>query len=236
MANRKRTTRVPHVAVPRSYGTLAPTAQSILAAAKEILQAEGLTGLTLDAIAVRAGVNKAATRYHFGSKDGLIEAIVDEVVLNECSEMANDLSPDAAIDERIESFLQGVRRIALDVGGFSGFFDILPHAVRDWQLRQRLVSLYAVWYQWNMDWLGLSGSDDRPEIKNLGRLTAALIDGVAVQALIEPHYDPEPVLAAMRLCLRSVLETVASMEPEANAAGVAPDSPTDASRVGEPVS
>lgn len=191
MAKTKRAVRVPHIAVPRSYASLPPTAQNLLNAAKQILQEEGLGGLTLDAIATKAGVNKAATRYHFGSKDGLIEAIVDEVVLNECSEMANDLPPDATMDERIESFLQGVRRIALDVGGFSGFFDILPHAVRDWQLRQRLVNLYAVWYQWNMDWLGLAVGGEPPrEIASIGRLTAAFVDGVAVQALIEPNYDP----------------------------------------------
>jgi len=211
VAKTKRAVRVPHIAVPRSYASLPPTAQNLLNAAKQILQEEGLGGLTLDAIATKAGVNKAATRYHFGSKDGLIEAIVDEVVLNECSEMANDLPPDATMDERIDSFLQGVRRIALDVGGFSGFFDILPHAVRDWQLRQRLVNLYAVWYQWNMDWLGLAVGGEPPrEIASIGRLTAAFVDGVAVQALIEPNYDPEPVLAAMRFCLKSTLEAAAN--------------------------
>ena len=200
--------RRPPIVVGSAREPLGPTAVRILEAAKRILADKGFSALTLEAIAVEAGVNKAATRYHFGSKDGLLEAIVDEIVLDECASMARDISPDASLDERLDSFLGGVRRMAVEPASFGGFFDMLPHALRDKALRARLIYLYEVWYQWNMEWLGVDTvSDERWElVEGLGRLMAAAIDGIAVQASIHgAAYDPEPTLRTFRHCLSAAL-------------------------------
>jgi AcrR family transcriptional regulator len=187
---------------------LSPTAARIVEAAKRIVAERGFSALTLEAIAAEADVNKAATRYHFGSKAGLVEAIVDEIVIDECASMARDLPPDATLDERLDSFLSSVRRMAIDTSTFGGFYDILPHALRDPDLRARLVSLYEVWYAWNLEWLvgEVAARERRDELAGFGRLTAAAIDGIAVQASIHgASYDPEPTLQAFRRCLEAVL-------------------------------
>ncbi len=192
--------------------TLSPTALRILAAAKKILSSDGYEGLTLDAVARAAKVNKAATHYHFGNKAGLIEAIVDEIVLDECAFMAHDVSPDAPLDERVDSLIDGVRRMAIEPSTFGGYFDLLPYALRDDSLRRRLARLYEVWYRWNLEWAGLGRSEEAVEeddLRAMGRLMAAMVDGIAIQASIEgPDYDPEPTLRALRACLLKVLETV----------------------------
>jgi AcrR family transcriptional regulator len=208
MAASARRTRQPLVPLGSASEPLSPTAARILEAAKRILADRGFAALTLEAIAAEAGVNKAATRYHFGSKAGLLEAVVDEIVLDECASMARDLSPAATLDERLDSFLDSVRRMAVQPSSFSGFFDILPHALRDRALRTRLVYLYEVWYAWNLEWLGLDAVDDTrwESLEGLGRLTAATIDGIAIQASIHgPSYDPEPTLRTLRHCLEAVL-------------------------------
>lgn len=201
-------TRRPLVVVASTVEPLSPTATRILEAAKRLLAEKGFAALTLEAIAADAGVNKAATRYHFGSKAGLLEALVDEIVLDECASMAHDISSDATLDERLDSFLESVRRISVDPSSFGGYFDVLPHALRDRALRQRLVYLYEVWYQWNIDWLDVDGLDEerRAELEGLGRLAAATIDGIAIQVSIHgAAYDPEPTLRAFRFCLSSAL-------------------------------
>jgi AcrR family transcriptional regulator len=192
-----------------SPGPLSPTAARIVEAAKRIVSEKGFSALTLEAIASEADVNKAATRYHFGSKAGLVEAMVDEIVLDECASMARDLEPDATLDERLDSFLESVRRMAVDPSTFGGFYDILPHALRDPDLRARLVSLYEVWYAWNLEWLvGDDAGDRRDALEGLGALAAATIDGIAVQASIHGEaYDPEPTLHTFRLCLEALLST-----------------------------
>jgi AcrR family transcriptional regulator len=199
--------RMPKAPVRSPSESLPPTALKILEAAKKLLVTEGYEAVTLEKIAAEAGVNKAATRYYFGSKAGLVEAIVDEIVLDECAHMARDIAPDASLEERVDSFLQGVRVMATDPSSFGGFYDILPHALRDRRLRARLTRLYEVWYDWNLEWLVPDGVKDAfRESAALGRLAAAVIDGIAIQASIHgDDYDPEPTLHTLRHCLLAAL-------------------------------
>jgi AcrR family transcriptional regulator len=53
-----------------------PPAARILAAAMEVFAAEGFAGATMEAIAGRAGVNKAAIYYHVGGKAELYETVL----------------------------------------------------------------------------------------------------------------------------------------------------------------
>ena len=52
------------------------TREALLAAATELFADRGFTGTTVDAIAVRARVNKAMINYHFEGKHGLYTAIL----------------------------------------------------------------------------------------------------------------------------------------------------------------
>ena len=187
---------------------LHPTALRILEAAKRLLVERGFKAVTLEAIAARAGVNKAATRYYFGSKAGLLSAMVDEIVLDECAAIASDVGDGLSGEERLDTFVDNIRRMTHHVDGYSGFFDILPHAVRDRHLRSRMMYLYDVWYDWNIEWLGFKG-DAGPEVdeelRSLGMFAAAVADGMAVQAMIHgKDYDPEPVLRTLRAFLADV--------------------------------
>jgi AcrR family transcriptional regulator len=188
--------------------SLHPTALKILRAAKRLLVTKGYEAITLEAIAEEAGVNKASTRYYFGSKAGLMAAMVDEIVLDECASIASDVSERMSESERLDSFVANITRMAMDVDSYSGYFDILPHALRDRHLRQRLVYLYDLWYDWNVEWLGLDGGDPGldVELRALGQFTAAIADGIAIQAEIHGKgYDPAPALAFLREFLTGVL-------------------------------
>jgi AcrR family transcriptional regulator len=196
--------------------TLHPTALKILKAAKRLLVTKGFEAITLEAIAEEAGVNKAATRYYFGSKAGLMGAIVDEIVLDECASIASDVSERMSESERLDSFIANINRLSTDVEGYSGFFDILPHALRDRHLRQRLVYLYDLWYDWNIEWLGLDGLEPEldTELRALGQFTAAVADGIAIQAEIHGKaYDPAPALALLREFLAGVLARMKAAAP-----------------------
>jgi AcrR family transcriptional regulator len=54
--------------------------RALLDAALEVLTEEGLAGLTLRAVARRAGVSEAAPYHHFASKAALVEALVVETL------------------------------------------------------------------------------------------------------------------------------------------------------------
>ena len=71
---------------------LSPTAQRILDAAKRVLSRDGFRGLTFETIAKEAGENPALIRYHFGSKAGLLTALVDSVMYQEAVELIEQLT------------------------------------------------------------------------------------------------------------------------------------------------
>lgn len=53
---------------------------TLVAAAKEVFFAEGYAGASMDQITAKAGVSKATIYAHFGSKEALLLAVVDEVL------------------------------------------------------------------------------------------------------------------------------------------------------------
>src|SRR5260221_7638588 len=52
------------------------TRTRILNAAEELFMQHGFEGTSMRLLTTKAGVNLAAVNYHFGSKDALIEAVV----------------------------------------------------------------------------------------------------------------------------------------------------------------
>ena len=55
------------------------TRQSIIDAARNVLMSDGYSGLSTRAVAVAANTQMSQIRYHFGSKDGLILALFDDM-------------------------------------------------------------------------------------------------------------------------------------------------------------
>lgn len=53
---------------------------AVLAATRDLIREEGLTGATTSAIAERAGASEASIHYHFGGKAALLEAAVVEAL------------------------------------------------------------------------------------------------------------------------------------------------------------
>ena len=56
------------------------TRDRILQAATEVIKQEGVSSLTLDKVAARAGVSKGGFLYHFDSKDALIIGLLNQVM------------------------------------------------------------------------------------------------------------------------------------------------------------
>lgn len=58
----------------------ADTRQALIAAATELFAEHGFDGTSLRAITQAAGANIAAVNYHFGSKEGLIDAVLSGLI------------------------------------------------------------------------------------------------------------------------------------------------------------
>ena len=196
------------VPVENPVSTLPRTAQKILVAARRLLMEGGYECVTLEKVAAEAGVNKASIRYNFGNKAGLVSALVD-FMLHE--EFERDLAALSSVthDDLPRSLIDGKRHIIEATDKFRGFFDILPHALRDQELRGRIAASYRWWGEQNLRLLGLDGPgrEGRPEVLDgLGRLISAVVDGLSVQAGLEPdEFDIDAPLKALELLLQRAL-------------------------------
>jgi AcrR family transcriptional regulator len=71
-------------------GDAQETRQRLIEAASQEFAARGIAGARVDRIAALAGCNKALIYFHFGSKDGLFDAVFDQVVVRTVREVPID--------------------------------------------------------------------------------------------------------------------------------------------------
>lgn len=98
--------------------------QQVLDAAQRVVARDGAARLTLDAVAVEAGISKASVLYDFKSKQALIAAVVDRSVAADNAFNAQmterlDGTPNAAIRGRLlaaaKPFPDDFRSVALNL-------------------------------------------------------------------------------------------------------------------------
>jgi len=193
---------------------LSPTAHHLLDAARRILLAEGYEGLTLEAVALEAGEDRATIKRHFGSKAGLIHALFDDMgddIYGDVTSRAERL-PEGG--ERAHALIRSLAELASDRQLTQGVFELAPHAIRDPVLRDRLAALYA-WYRATMiEQTGMAAGltsatayEDREDIRALPALVMAVIDGMSLQvSLDKTAVDCDRVFALLDLFVTQVLE------------------------------
>jgi len=206
-------TAAPLVSDPRA--SLSPPALEILAAAQRVLAAKGFGGLTLRAVARESGANSAMVQYYFGSKDGLVEAMIDSVFRDDQEEAATIMGA-VPREQRLRRFVDGLRTIGSS-RSFPVFFDILPYALRIDGLRARMARTYEWYRRLKRNWLPPEQTPSPAEEEVLlavAELATAVVDGLAIQELIDDSVDGERAYAVLEFMLqRSLPELLESGLP-----------------------
>jgi AcrR family transcriptional regulator len=180
-----------HFTFEDPLSSLPETARRLLIAAKEIVAEEGFEALTLNALSERAGENKAMVSYYFGNKAGLVATVLDSVIHDEYLD-SKDRMKDVAPGQRTERLVEEMRRMDAAVSDFQVFFELLPHVLRDEMLRRRIAVLYQWYWSVKLQWLGVEHGPEAladPELLGLAQVLSAVIDGLAIQAAIDPDLD-----------------------------------------------
>jgi AcrR family transcriptional regulator len=186
---------------------LSPTAARILEAARRVLARDGFRALTFERIAAEAGENPALIRYHFGSKAGLVTTLIDSVMYLESVDLIEQLTSVPAGAQRRAALLRLHERYGRDTVAYQMFYEIVPHILRDEELRPHLRDLFD-WYRKLDAWaLGApAGAQSQPQLEPLALLTVALADGVALQVQADPDLDIGPAFALWRALILGYLE------------------------------
>jgi AcrR family transcriptional regulator len=77
----------------------------ILAAARQIVLSRGLSALSVQTVATAADVSKSAIAYHFGSKDGLVRAIIESMAVKPDDEARQAVGRIEDPAERFHAFM-----------------------------------------------------------------------------------------------------------------------------------
>lgn len=196
---------------------LAPTAARILAAAQELLVEKGFGGLTLKAIAQRSGDNSAMVQYYFGSKAGLVDAVIASIVHDDSLQVATVMRGVSG-EELLPKFVDGLRTISSS-RSFRVFFDVLPYTLRHEKARDHMARVYDWYRRIKLEWLRAENGETLPthdDLLGFAELMVAVVDGLAIQHALDDQFDlqrPFRVLEQMlRRCLPELLAKEAAAE------------------------
>ena len=172
-----------------------PTALRILDAAKKILSERGYSKLTLQAIEEESGEYRALVAYYFGSKQGLVDAIIDSLMDAEDETLRERLEGIEEPGERVRTLIDEQRQISADWRGFRAFYELLPNIMRDERLREDLAADYAKSRELDRQTLAAGARPvprRRRDLDKLAALSVAIVEGLAVQyAADQEHFDHE---------------------------------------------
>jgi len=189
---------------------MAPTAKRILDAGVRVLDREGFGGLTFERIAQESGENGALIRYHFGSKAGLVRAIVDAVIFSQARGLVRLLTPLKPGKERREALLKRRRAVAVDLTTYSRMYEVTPAALRDAELRPKYRDLMR-WYRKLNAWVYGSEHPDEKEkaaLEPLAVLMSAMLNGIALQVQADPELDVQPAFDLWEQFVTQYLESI----------------------------
>ena len=178
---------------PARGDELPPTARRILDAAQDILAERGYAELTMTAISQVSGVNRALVSYYFGGKAGLLAALVDTLFQNPDVGLVEEISATTEGSERTVAFLDWQRRVSSNERVNRMLYELLPHALREPEVRARFAEEYRLYRSVDADCLGAAPAElDDEQLEALAAVSIAVVEGLGIQRALDPEgFDHE---------------------------------------------
>jgi AcrR family transcriptional regulator len=181
----------------------ARTRAQLLEAAAGVYARRGFGGATLDEVAAEAGFTKGAVYSHFGNKENLLLALLEEHL---AAQVADQIE---LFDRRRDSWerpLAGSARwmeeLEVDPDRFRLFVELWVYAQRDERLRERVATgldamrdVFARFARTSAADAGLESSADADE--HFASVSLGLGIGLSMIKLIEPDAVPDALLGAV---------------------------------------
>ncbi len=173
----------------------ARTRQALLDAAAELFAERGVEGASVDAVAEAAGRTSGAVYDHFGSKEGLLFALLEGWVDDVAAVTGAELSTATSLEERMAVMWRNVADPVVGDGRWIALeHELWSYATRNEQARQYLARRYrAVWDAVNegvAEWV--EGAED------VGPALIGLLLGLEMMRRVDPDaVTDEMAIAAL---------------------------------------
>lgn len=190
------------------------TTSALASAALELIGEHGMSGFTVGSVGAKAGISSGLLLYHFGSKAGLINHLIDRAIDNRRGLVASVKSTGIeGICEMLDSLPERINRNAAEARGHSVLL-IECGLSSDPEIRQRVAEynrtmreLFSTFFRQEMEKPGIA-QDINPE--RMASTYLAAIRGTTLQWIIEgDEFDLEGTLQTLKDLLKRKFETAA---------------------------
>ena len=171
--------------------------ERILEAAIEVLKSDGYAGLTIAKVAAAAGESKPLVAYHYGSKQGLVEASGRAVAELVTAEALDAVEGAHTVEEVVRGVADGVERLLeRDERLARLYFDLAAVSVVDPEIRRTITEVNDGWREILTDLL--RNAEDGPppaQARTLALMVNAATQGLALERI---ERGPTPELRRAR--------------------------------------
>ena len=188
----------------------AQTRSSLLSAAARVYARRGFGGATLDEVAAEAGFTKGAVYSHFGSKENLLLALMEEHLASQVAEQIALFDRETTTWERpLAGSARWMEQLEQDPDPFRLFVELWVYAQRDERLRERLAggldALRVTFARFAAESAADAGFQAPPQAsEQFANLMLGLGVGLPMLKLIDPDSVPASLLgAALSVLIRS---------------------------------
>ncbi len=191
----------------------AQTRTRLLAAAAAVYARSGVGGATLDEVAAEAGYTKGAVYSHFGSKENLLLALLEEHLASQIAEQIELFDRDRVTWERpVAGSARWIEQLDEDPDPFRLFVELWVYAQRDERLRSRLAGGLEALRATFARFAAASAADTGagPPAGSAERFATAVLAlgiGVPMVRLIEPEAVPVSLMGGVVSVLVRSLES-----------------------------
>jgi AcrR family transcriptional regulator len=179
--------------------------ERILDAAIEVLKSDGYAGLTIAKVAAKAGESKPLVVYHYGSKQGLVEASGRAVAELITAEALDAVAGAVTVEEVIRGAAEGVDRLLEQDERLARlYFDLAAVSVVEPEVRRTITEVNEGWQQVLIELL--ENAEDGPPPGQVRAL--ALMINACQQGLVLERIERGPTAEwkrARELFIRSAL-------------------------------
>lgn len=187
--------------------------ERILEAAIEVLKSDGYAGLTIAKVATAAGESKPLVAYHFGSKQGLVEASGRAVAELVTAEALDAVEGARTVEQVVRGVADGVERLLeRDERLARLYFDLAAVSVVEPEVRRTITEVNDGWREILTELL--RNAEDGPSPAQARTLALMINAGTQGLALERIERGPTPELKrAGELFVRGAVAAASPARP-----------------------
>ncbi len=178
----------------------AESRERLLQGAIDLISERGYAATSVDAICRHAGTAKTALYWHFKSKEGLLNAIIERVNEDWISEISNSIASIGEPAERLDVLIAALRNIV----------ETKPHLLRlllsillergdqSTETRESILKVFSRSGRALMNGIESDIGHDVPRVEMVAHTILGLLQMALVRRLVDPDTDLDMVFADLR--------------------------------------